>query len=153
MKRLRGCLTVVFIFGCGFLVGGFLGTAIGWMSFFNKVVKSGPVAVQTIVSERLKDDLKLKGEQRGEARKIVEETARELDAATQEVRPKVGEILSRAEDRIDALLKEDWQRQRLKRTLEQARRKWQPAGAADSSLPQTPNAGGVPPPPKSGTLE
>jgi len=127
MKRLRGCLIVVFIFGCGFLVGGFLGAVFGWTAFFNKVVKSGPVAVQEVIIDRVRSDLHLKGEQRGAARKIVQETALELDAATQAVRPKVAEILGRAEDRLLALPTRENQRTSLQRTLDQARRKWQPA--------------------------
>jgi hypothetical protein len=126
VKRLRGCLTVVFIFGCGFLVGGFLGAVFGWTALFNKIVKSGPVAVQEVIIDRVRNDLRLKGEARGEARKIVQETALELDAATTEMRPKVAEILGRAEDRLNALAQDDEQRKKLRRTLDQARRKWQP---------------------------
>ena len=36
--RVRGCLTVLFIFGCGLLAGGFLGATIGWVGCFNKIV-------------------------------------------------------------------------------------------------------------------
>lgn len=135
MKRLRGILVVVFIFGCGLLVGGFLGAIFGWTSCFNKIVKSGPVAVQEIIIDRLRDDLRLKGEKRGEARKIVQETALELDSATKDVRPKVGEILGRAEDRIGALITSDSQKVRFQRTLDQARRKWQPATVESKPLP------------------
>lgn len=135
MKRLRGCLTVLFIFGCGFLAGGFLGLVIGYSSLFNKIVKSGPMAVQEVIIERVRNDLNLKGESRGEARKIVQETALELEAATQEVRPKVAEILGRAEDRLNALAKDDQQRRKLRRTLDQARRKWQPATPAPVENP------------------
>ncbi len=127
MKRLRGCLTVVFIFGCGFLAGGFAGAIFGWTALFNKIVKSGPVAVQDVIVERVRNDLRLKGEKRVEARRIVQETALELDAATRDVRPKVAEILGRAEERISALADDEKQRTKLQRTLNQARRKWQPA--------------------------
>jgi hypothetical protein len=136
MRRLRGCLTVLFIFGCGLLVGGFLGAAFGWMACFNKIVKGGPIAVQEIVTDRVKGDLKLKGEQKAEVRKVVEEMAVELDAATRDVRPKVGEILGRGEERIGALLTEDWQRARLKKTLDAARLKWVPATPAPAEAPK-----------------
>jgi hypothetical protein len=133
MKRLRGCLTVIFIFGCGFLAGGFLGAVFGWTSLFNKIVKSGPMAVQEVIIERVRNDLQLKGEARGGARKIVQETALELEAATAELRPRIGEILGRAEDRLMALAKDEAQRQKLQRTLNQARRKWQPATPAPTT--------------------
>jgi hypothetical protein len=135
MKRLRGCLTVVFIFGCGFLVGGFLGAVVGWSSLFNKIVKSGPMAVQEVIIERVRSDLELKGAARGEARKIVQETALELDAATNEVRPKVAEILGRAEDRLNALAPNERARLKLQRTLNPARRKWQPTTPAPATPP------------------
>jgi hypothetical protein len=135
MKRLRGCLTVVFLFGCGFLVGGFLGAVFGWSSLFNKIVKSGPMAVQEVIIDRVRSDLQLKGEARGEARKIVQETALELEAAAAELRPKIGEILGRAEDRVLALTPDEKQRQKLLRTLNQARRKWQPATPAPAPAP------------------
>ncbi len=138
MRRLRGCLTVLFIFGCGLLVGGFLGAAFGWMACFNKIVKGGPVAVQEIVIDRVKGDLKLKGEKKAEARKIVEEMAVELDSATKDARPKVGEILGRGEERIGALLTEDWQRARLKKTLDAARLKWVPAAPIPPSATTAP---------------
>ncbi len=140
MKRIRGCLTVFFIFGCGFLVGGFLGALFGWTSLFNKIVKSGPVAVQEVIIDRVRNDLQLKGETRGEARKIVQETALELEAATNEVRPRVAEILGRAEDRLNALAKDDQQRLKLQRTLNQARRKWQPATPAPALAPKVETA-------------
>jgi hypothetical protein len=142
MKRLRGCLTVVFIFGCGFLVGGFLGAIFGWTALFNKIVKSGPMAVQEVIIDRVRNDLQLKGESRGEARKIVQETALELEAATKDLRPKVGEILGRAEDRLNALAKDDQQRLKLQRTLNQARRKWQPTA---TSLPESVSPNNEPP--------
>jgi hypothetical protein len=133
MKRLRGCLTVLFLFGCGFLVGGFLGALFGWTALFNKIVKSGPMAVQEVIIERVRNDLQLKGESRGEARRIVQETALELETATNEVRPKVAEILGRAEDRLNALAPDERARQKLQRTLNQARRKWQPATPAPAT--------------------
>ena len=127
MKRFRGCLTVGFIFACGFFVGGFLGALFGWTALFNKIVKNGPNAVQEVIIDRVRNDLRLKGEQRGEARKIVQEAALELDAATKDVRPKVAEILSRAEDRIGALSTDEKRRAKFQHTLELARQKWQPS--------------------------
>lgn len=136
MKRLRGCLTVVFLFGCGFLVGGFLGAIFGWTALFNKIVKGGPLAVQAVIVDRVRGDLHLKGEARGEARRIVQDTAIELETATSELRPKVSEILGRAEERLLMLAQDEKHRQELQRTLDQARRKWQPAAAPAPATPE-----------------
>jgi hypothetical protein len=123
MKRARGCLVVAFIFGCGFLVGGFLGAAFGWVGFFHKVVKGGPRAVQQIIVERAKDDLGLKPEQRAAVAKIVEETAKELGEATADTRPKVEEIMGRAEERVRAILDAE-QRAKFDNFANQGRRRW-----------------------------
>jgi len=123
MKRLRGCLVVAFIFGCGFLVGGFVGMAFGWVGLFHKVVKGGPSAVQEIIVQRAKDDLQLKPEQRAAVARIVEETAKELGDATAEVRPKVEEIMGRAEQRTREVL-DDKQRKKFDSFANQGRRRW-----------------------------
>lgn len=123
MKRVRGCLVVAFIFGCGFLVGGFLGAAFGWVGFFHKVVKGGPRAVQQIIVERAKDDLGLKPGQRAAVAKIVEETAKELGDATASTRPHVEEIMGRAEDRVREVLDAE-QRAKFDSFANQGRRRW-----------------------------
>lgn len=123
MKRLRGCLVVLFIFGCGFLVGGFVGAAIGWVGLFQKMVKGGPRAVQEIIVQRAKDDLGLKPEQRTAVEKIVKETAAELGTATAEVRPEVEAILGRAEDRIREVL-DAKQRKKFDDFANKGRRRW-----------------------------
>lgn len=124
MKRLRGFLIVAFIFGCGFLVGGFLGAAFGWVGMFQQVVKGGPRGARDIIVQRMVDDLKLNEDQSHEVREIVEETGKELGNATAEVRPEVEEILGRSEQRIRALL-HDGQRQKFDRFVERGRRRWQ----------------------------
>lgn len=123
MKRFRGCLMVGFIFLSGFLVGGFLGAAVGWIGFFNKMVKGGPGALREVVMERAANDLKLKPEQRVRVRKIVEETAADLTTATAEVRPKVEEIMGRNSDRIREVLDEK-QRLKFDRFVGEGRRRW-----------------------------
>lgn len=129
MKRLRGFLLVAFIFGCGFVAGGFLGAAFGWMGLYHKIVKGGPEAVRQIVLDRAIHDWKLDPEQRREVRKIVEETSAELDAATASVRPQVREILGRGEERIRPLLNEQ-QRKKFDDLLNTGRRRWKPAPPA-----------------------
>jgi hypothetical protein len=127
MKRFRGCLMVAFIFLCGFLVGGFLGAAFGWMSFFHKIAKGGPGAIREVVMQRAEHDLKLKPEQKLRVRQIVEETGGELTAATAEVRPAVAAIIVRSEDRIREIL-DPKQREKFDGFLNQGRRRWQIAG-------------------------
>ena len=157
MKRLRGCLVVAFIFGCGFLVGGFLGAAIGWVGLFQKVVKGGPGAVRAIIVQRASDDLKLKPEQRAAVKKIVDETALELGVATAEVRPKVEEIMGRGEARVREVLNAE-QRRKFDGFANQGRRRWKefqekrdaelkvtPA-PADAALPAQPEAPSTPAP-------
>jgi hypothetical protein len=122
---------VAFIFGCGFFIGGFLGLSIGWAAFMKEIVRGGPVRMQEEIIKRVRTDLDLKGEQRAAVRQIVTETALELDAATKEVRPQVGAILGRAEDRLAAELT-DKQRAKLKNFLNAARRRWQPATPSPS---------------------
>jgi hypothetical protein len=126
MKRLRGCLMVAFIFACGFLVGGFLGAAMGWIGFFHKVVKGGPGAVREIVMERVSKDLRLKPEQKSRVRKIVDETGAELTTATAEVRPKIEEIMGRNGERIRAELDAE-QRKKFDWFVNQGRRRWKTA--------------------------
>ncbi len=123
MKRFRGCLMVAFIFFSGFLVGGFLGAAFGWVGFFHKVVKGGPGALREIVMERAADDLKLKPEQKLRVRKVVEETGAELVVVTADVRPKVEEIMGRGEDRVREVLEPE-QRRKFDRFVGEGRRRW-----------------------------
>ncbi len=126
MKRLRGCLMVAFIFLCGFLVGGFLGLAIGWTGFFHKIVKGGPGALREVVIERAANDLKLKPEQKKTVRQIVEETGAELVTATVELRPKIEEIMGRGEERIRETL-DAKQRAKFDRFVNEGRRRWKAA--------------------------
>ncbi len=126
MKRLRGFLLVAFIFGCGFVTGGFLGAAFGWVGLYHKIVKGGPEAARQIVLDRAIHDWRLNAAQQREVRKIVEETSAELDAATAAVRPQVGEILGRGEERIRPLLNGQ-QRKKFDEFLNAGRRRWQPA--------------------------
>ena len=146
MKRLRGCSVVAFIFGCGFLVGGFVGMAFGWVGLFHKVVKGGPSAVQEIIVQRAKDDLQLKPEQRAAVARIVEETAKELGDATAEVRPKVEEIMGRAEQRAREVL-DDEQRKKFDSFANQGRRKWKVLQAALDAKEGTPPAPSATPAP------
>ncbi|MDB6149502.1 MAG: hypothetical protein JWQ44_950 [Chthoniobacter sp.] len=123
MKRAKGCLLVAFIFVCGFLVGGFLGAAFGWVGFFHKVVKGGPKAVREIVIERAVHDLGLKQEQQAQVRAIVDETAIELGRATEASRPQVEEIMGRAEERVRLVLNPK-QRAKFDSFAEKGRRRW-----------------------------
>jgi hypothetical protein len=125
VKRLRGCFGILLIFGFGLAVGGFLGFAAGWVTFFHKVVKGGPVAVREILYQRAKDDLGLDYEQKEEVRAIIKETATELEGITASVRPSVEDALARAEQRIQALLKPP-QRAKFDKFLNEARLKWRP---------------------------
>lgn len=126
MKRFRGCLMVAFIFLCGFLVGGFLGAAMGWVGFFHKIVKGGPGALREVVMERAAKDLKLKPEQKVRVHKIVDETGAELAITTAEIRPKVEEIMGRGEDRIREVL-DDKQRRKFDLFVNEGRRRWKAA--------------------------
>lgn len=146
MKRARGCLMVAFIFACGFLVGGFLGAAMGWIGFFHKVVKGGPGAVREVVIERVSKDLKLKPEQAARVRQIVDETGSELNATTAEVRPKVAEILGRNAARIREVLDTE-QREKFDRFLLEGRRRWQAAAAARAAATPAPKVEAQPPAP------
>src|SRR5262245_41153866 len=104
VKRLRGCLGILLIFGLGLLVGGFLGFAAGWVGFFRKVVLGGPAAVREVLFQRAKDDLRLNYDQQEEVRAILKETSTELDNITSSVRPSVEDALARAEQRMRAVL-------------------------------------------------
>jgi Spy/CpxP family protein refolding chaperone len=126
MKRFRGCLMVAFIFLCGFLVGGFLGLAFGWMGFFHKIVKGGPGAIREVVMERAAHDLKLKPEQKARVKEIVDETGTELATATAEVRPKIEEIMGRNQERIREVL-DPKQRQKFDQFVSEGRRRWKTA--------------------------
>ena len=118
-----------------------MGAAIGWVGLFQKVVKGGPRAVQEIIIQRANDDLKLKPEQRAAVAKIVEETAKELGDATAEVRPKVEEIIGRAEQRAREVL-DDEQRKKFDSFANQGRRRWkvlqEVAGRASARLHRRP---------------
>ena len=129
MKRLRGCLLVLFIFGCGLLVGGFVGAAFGWVGFFHKIVKGGPVAVREVIAQRAREDLGLTKEQDALVKQIVQDAASELDDATKEARPHVEEILGRAEDRIREVLDEK-QRRKFDAFVNKGRKRWKPATPA-----------------------
>jgi len=129
MKRFRGCLMVGFIFACGLLVGGFLGAAIGWTGFFNKVARGGPGAVAGIVLDRAAHDLRLRPEQRIRVKAIITETGDELRAATAENAPKIGEVFGRNADRIRAELTPE-QRRKFDTFAAQARRRWLAANEA-----------------------
>ena len=126
MKRLRGCLLVLFIFGCGLLAGGFLGAAFGWVGFFHKVVKGGPDALREVVVQRAREDLRLTREQDALVKQIVSDTSSELDAAVKEARPRVEEILGRAEDRVREVLDEK-QRSKFDPFVNKGRKRWKPA--------------------------
>ena len=135
MKRLRGCLLVLFIFGCGLLVGGFVGAAFGWVGFFHKIVKGGPVAVREVIAQRAREDLGLTKEQDALVKQIVQDAASELDDATKEARPHVEEILGRAEDRIREVLDEK-QRRKFDAFVNKGRKRWKPATPAPVSAPE-----------------
>lgn len=137
--RVRGCMTVAFIFGCGFLVGGFLGLAIGAVGSFHKLVKGGPGAIREVVMERAANDLKLKPEQKASVRKIVDETGTELTAATAEVRPKVEEIMGRNVERIGEVL-DAQQRKKFDSLVNEARRRWKAAVEARATPAPKPAA-------------
>ena len=126
MKRFRGCLMVAFIFFCGFLVGGFLGLAFGWMGFFHKIVKGGPGAIREVVMERAAHDLKLKPEQKLRVKAIIDETGAELTTATAEIRPKIEEIMGRNEERIREVL-DPKQRKKFDQFVSEGRRRWKTA--------------------------
>ncbi len=142
MRRFRGCLMVAFIFACGFLIGGFLGLAIGWTGFFHKVVKGGPGAVRDLIIERAVQDLKLQPAQKVRVRQIIEETGAELTAATAEVRPKVEEIIGRGEERLRETL-DAKQRAKFDGFVNQGRHRWKAAVEA-----RTPSATPAPVPPE-----
>lgn len=135
MRRLRGFLMVAFIFACGFLVGGFLGAAVGWVGFFHKVVKGGPGAVREVVIERAVRDLKLKPEQKARVRAIVDETGAELTTVTATIRPQVEEIMGRAEDRLREVLDAS-QRTKFNDFVNQGRRRWK--AAVEARTPPAP---------------
>lgn len=123
MKRLRGILGILLIFGLGLTVGLFLGFAAGWIGFFHKVVKGGPAGVREVLYQRAKDDLKLDYAQKEELREILKETSKELDAVTASVRPAVEKVLGTAEKRIVALLTTE-QKEKFEGFLKEAKRKW-----------------------------
>ena len=131
-SRVRGCLMVAFIFGCGFLVGGFVGLGLGAVGSFHKVVRGGPGAVRELVMERAARDLKLKPDQKERVRKIVDETGAELTTATAEVRPKIEEIMGRNEERIRELLDAP-QRKKFDWFVNEGRRRWKAAVEAHST--------------------
>ena len=123
MKRFRGCLGIALIFALGLIVGGFLGFAAGWVTFFHKVVKGGPVAVREILYQRAKDDLGLNYGQQEEIRMILKESSLELEKVTAMVRPAVEETVGRAKERIRALLT-DKQRAKFDRFVDEGWRRW-----------------------------
>lgn len=104
MKRWRSFLMVAFIFGCGVLVGGFVGAALGWVGFFHKAARSGPTGLRDLVMERAAKDLRLDADQRTRVRKILVDMGHDLSDATAGVRPEVEAIVSRTGDRIRAEL-------------------------------------------------
>lgn len=104
MKRFRGCLGIALIFGLGLVVGAMLGFGVGWMGFFHKVVKGGPVAVREILFNRAKEDLRLDYGQQEEVRLILKETSMELEKITSTVRPAVETTVGKAKERIRAIL-------------------------------------------------
>ncbi len=124
MKRLRGILGILLIFGLGLAVGLFLGFAAGWIGFFHKVVKGGPVAVREVFYQRAKDDLKLDYEQKEELREILKELSKELETIMVSTRPAVEAAIGNATERIRALLKAD-QRGKFDGFLKEAIKKWQ----------------------------
>ncbi len=144
MKRFRGCLMVAFIFGSGLLVGGFFGTAFGWITFFHKVTRGGPGAVAEIFMDRAVHDLKLKPEQKVRVKTILSETGGELRAATAETMPKVHEIMGRSADRIRGELTPE-QRKKFDTFAAQARVRW--AASAEARRAATP------PPAEEGTTK
>ncbi len=145
MKRFRGCLGIALIFGLGLVVGLFLGFAGGWVTFFHKVVKGGPVAVREVLFQRAKDDLGLNYEQQEEIRLILKETSMELDKITASVRPSVEDAVGRAKERIRALLT-DRQRARFDKFVEEGWRKWrvQPPAVPDAATAKPAESGKEP---------
>ena len=131
-QRLRGCLMVAFLFLCGFLVGGFLGAAVGWLGFFHKIVKGGPGAVRDVVMERVTKDLNLNRDQKIRVRKIMNETGAELAVATAEARPKIEEIMGHSEERIRELLSAK-QRVKFNAFVNEGRHRWKAAMQANST--------------------
>lgn len=139
MKRLRGCLMVAFIFLCGFLVGGFLGLAVGSVGFFHKIVEGGPGAIREVVMKRATNDLKLKPEQKIRVQKIVDETGAELATTTAEIRPKVEEIFGRSEDRTREVL-DVKQRSKFDRLMNEGRHRWKAVVEAHATPAPSPPA-------------
>jgi hypothetical protein len=144
VKRLRGCLGILLIFGLGLVVGGFVGFAGGWLALFHKVTKGGPAKVREVLFQRAKDDLKLDDEQRAELWAILKESSKELDEITASVRPATARALGRAEERIRAILKPE-QKGRFDAFMKEVRKKWgvllpggeeaAPAGAEPAKVP------------------
>ncbi len=141
MKRFRGCLGVVLIFGFGLLVGGFFGAVFGWVGFFHKVTKGGPGGMAEVLFQRAKDDLGLDGAQQQQVRAILKETSAELAEITAPVRPSVESALVGAEGRLRAVLKPKQQR-KFDGFMNEVRRRWRkPAPEATKEALERTEAG------------
>lgn len=141
MKRFRGCLGIALIFGLGLVVGAMLGFGVGWVGFFHKVVKGGPVAVREIIFNRAKDDLKLDYGQQEEVRLILKETSMELEKITATVRPAIEATVGKAKERIRAILTAR-QRARFDPFVESGWKQWRvqvvPAPAVEGEKAEPP---------------
>jgi hypothetical protein len=139
VKRFRGCLGIALIFFLGLVVGAMLGFGAGWMTFFHKVVKGGPVAVREILFKRAKDDLGLDYGQQEEIRMIMIETATELEKITATVRPAVEDAVGRAKERFRAILTPK-QRAKFDPFIDEGWKKWRMELPATTSAATPPTS-------------
>ena len=134
MRRLRGCLLVLLIFGLGLAAGFFFGIVAGSSGVVFKMVKGGPAGVREVIYEQAKVGLGLNYEQKEEVRLILKESSTELDGITASVRPSVEAALDRARGRIRALLTPG-QRAKFDRFIDEGWRRWHPQPPTPDSLP------------------
>lgn len=123
MKRLKGILGVLAIFLCGAFVGAVVGSSASLMDYVNKTLRGGPPNVRRILMQKAKHDLKLDEDQAHQFWQILNETGTDLRDAVKPARPEIDAALTRAGERMRAVLR-DGQRPRFDSFAKDFRQRW-----------------------------
>ena len=135
MKRLKGCLGVIFIFLCGVIVGGGIVSSGANEKLFRWLIEGGQGGTHRAVdavAKRLRRELKLDQEQQKMLEHIVLDTRIKLAAINQKTQPEVAVVLAEAEQRVRGILNPD-QVRKFDNIVRKGHERWRPTPAPATS--------------------
>ena len=117
MKKWKAIIGVILVFALG-AVAGALVTHRVCQHRMESLVGGGSKAMREFIFNRMDRELKLDDSQRAQLKAIFQETHEQIKAVHGRIQPQVDEILSRADDRVRAILRPD-QRERYEKFVQE----------------------------------